>query len=126
MVLKSLLFYYYGTMPRHKKAIIHHPIVVQQSLRLLGQHLSIARKKRSITVRDMATRMMVSPTTVIKLEKGDPGVSIGAFATALWILGFPKKLGQILAPETDAVGLLEDSKSLPQRVRKKNKPSLDF
>jgi hypothetical protein len=43
-----------------------------------------------MTIRDLAKRMMVSPTTVIKLIKGVHGVNLGALITVLWIFGLHK------------------------------------
>ncbi len=127
MVLKRFKFYYNETMPRLKKDEKHHPKAALVSLAELGRHLSFARKRRRIGVRDMAKRMMISPTTLIKLEKGDPGVSIGALASALWVLGLQSRLTKLIAPETDTKGLSEESRALPQRVRQKKSPdSMDF
>lgn len=113
-------------MARIKKEKIHYSIPVEHTLKELGRLIDLARKKRRISVRELAIRMMVSPTTVIKLTKGDPGVSFGAFVTALWILGVQKRLIELLAPENDSIGLAEDLKSLPQRVRKKKQNNDDF
>lgn len=114
-------------MPRLKKTDIHIPKAVSQSLIDLGKHLAWARKKRRISIRDMATRMMVSPTTLIKLEKGEAGVSIGALVTVLWVMGLHRRISDLVAPETDSVGLAEESRALPKRVRKKKTTNtMDF
>ena len=112
-------------MPRAKKENSHLSLPVEQVLKELGRSLDLARKKRRISVRELATRMMVSPTTVIKLTKGDPGVHVGALATALWIMGMHKRLGELVTPEKDSIGMSEDLKSLPKRVRRK-KPADDI
>ena len=45
---------------------------------------------------------------MIKLERGDPGVSVGIYATALWMMGRAAALGDIAAPETDRSALEAD------------------
>lgn len=59
------------------------PSTIPTLLAELGTGIAIARKRRRITLKQMAQRMMVSLDTVQRLEKGDSGVSIGIVATAL-------------------------------------------
>jgi hypothetical protein len=61
---------------------------------------------------------MVNLKTVQRLEKGDPGVGIGIVAGALWILGLDRRLGDLVAPESDTIGLQEEIKNLPRDFRK--------
>ncbi|WP_256987981.1 hypothetical protein [Bordetella genomosp. 9] len=42
------------------------------------------------------------------MEKGDPSVSMGVYATALWMMGRAQVLAEIAAPEHDR-GALEDA-----------------
>ena len=79
-------------------------------------------------MREMAARMMVNLKTVQRLEKGDPTVGIGMLVTALWILGMHRRLGDLVAPESDTTGLQEDIKNLPRDFRKTRKQadSYDF
>jgi len=35
----------------------------------------------------MAARAFITRTTLLKVERGDPGVSLGTYATVLFILG---------------------------------------
>jgi hypothetical protein len=65
----------------------------------------------------MAERLAVARTTYLKIEKGDPSVSMGAYAMALFVLGFGEALGDIVDPRRDDVGLLLDTDRLPKRVR---------
>ncbi len=87
-------------------------------LQKLGQGLSVARKRRHMSMSEMAERMMVNVKTVQRMEKGDPAVGIGIVATALWVLGLQRRLGDLVAPETDRVALQEDIKNLPRDFRK--------
>ena len=63
-----------------------YPPSVQRALRALGRDVGIARRKRRLPVADFAARMGVSQGTLIRLEKGEAGVSIGALAMALLAL----------------------------------------
>jgi transcriptional regulator with XRE-family HTH domain len=76
-----------------------------KELALLGEYLKIARKRREMSLRDMAARMMVSVPTVMNLEKGSPSVSMGIFMRALSVLDIGKNLADALAPENDIIGM---------------------
>ena len=99
------------------------PSRLRQSLLKLGLDLSTARRKRHLTVEMLAERVGVSRTTYQKVEKGDPKVSMGIYAMALFVLGFPDALAQIADARQDDTGLLLDAERLPKRVRVKTEPS---
>ena len=61
------------------------------------------------------------PPVEQRLEKGDPTVGIGIVAGALWILGLDRRLGDLVAPESDTTGLQEDINNLPRDFRKTRK-----
>ena len=99
------------------------PARVRRSLAKLGKDLRDARRKRRLTVEMMVERVGVSKATYLKVEKGDPSVSLGVYAMTLFTLGFANALADIADSRTDDTGLLMDSARLPQRVRhKKDKP----
>jgi len=102
------------------------PPAILKSLTQLGERIRIARKRRSITMEDMASRMFITRKTLARLEKGDPGVSFAVFASALWVLGLDKDLLNIAVPEQDEVGIFQERKRLPERVRQSSSDELDF
>ena len=73
----------------------------------------------------MAERASVSRTTLNKVEKGDPGVSLGTYATVLFALGMADRLADVADPRNDAVGLELEEERLPERIRlsRRRKPS---
>lgn len=93
------------------------PPRVRRSLAKLGKDLRDARRKRNLTVEMMVERVGVSKATYLKVEKGDPSVSMGAYAMALFTLGFSNALAEIADSRRDDTGMLMDSSRLPQRVR---------
>jgi DNA-binding XRE family transcriptional regulator len=99
------------------------PARLRRSLAKLGLDLSTARRKRQLTVEMLAERVGVSRTTYLKVEKGDPKVSMGIYAMALFVLGFPDVLAQIADARQDDTGLLLEAERLPKRVRVKTEPS---
>ena len=44
----------------------------------------------------MAERAFISRSTLVRVEKGDPGVSMGIYASVLFVLGRADRLGDIV------------------------------
>lgn len=94
------------------------PIPVRRALHKLGQDIRDARLRRRIPTAVMAERASISRTTLNKIEKGDPGVSLGNYANVLFVLGMAERLGDLADVRTDVVGLELEEERLPQRIRK--------
>lgn len=93
------------------------PIPVERTLHKLGADLRDARRRRRIPTRIMAERAGISRTTLNKLEKGDPGVSMGTYATILFILGLMNRLAELADVRHDESGLALADELLPKRIR---------
>ena len=98
------------------------PARTRRSLQKLGADISVARRRRALTVAMMAERMGVAKSTYSRIEKGDPTVSVGAYAMALFALGLGEVLGEVLDASRDEQGLALAEESLPKRVRVKRTP----
>jgi DNA-binding XRE family transcriptional regulator len=99
------------------------PAPLRRLLVKLGTDLGMARRKRGLTVTMMAERIGVAKATYLKVEKGDPSVSMGVFAMALFVLGLHEALGTFADASRDDTGLLLDAQRLPKRVRVRKKPT---
>lgn len=97
-------------------AIKVNSLSARNALRSLGENIKTARKKRRISIEDFAERIGVSKRTVIRLEKGDDGVSIGTLAMACLVLGEIDLISGFLDPSRDDTGLLLDRENLPKRI----------
>ena len=93
----------------------------RNELQTLGENISIARKRRRLTIRHMAEAASVTPETIRRLEKGEPGVSIGTLAMVILALGECGRLEKLLSPSTDDIGMVISVHDLPKRVREKGK-----
>lgn len=90
---------------------------MQRALRKLGADVRSARKRRRLTVRLLAERALISPTTLGKIENGDPGTAIGFYAAVLMVLGLGERLGELADAAHDELGLALSEEDLPMRVR---------
>jgi len=104
------------------------PLEPAASLRTLGERIRIARKRRGLTLRELAERAGVAPNTLLALERGRPSPSIGLLATVLWLLGLDSGFASVADPDTDAHGKALELSRAPKRVRKPqaDRPLDDF
>jgi transcriptional regulator with XRE-family HTH domain len=93
------------------------PLPVTRTLRKLGHDIREARLRRRIPVAIVAERALISRTTLSKVEKGDPGVSVATYATVLFALGMADRLADVADPRHDTVGRELDEERLPERIR---------
>lgn len=101
---------------RIKKSLVL-PLPVTRSLRKLGHDLRDARRRRRIPTEICARRASISRTTLVKIEKGDPGVAVGSYATVLFVMGMADRLADLADAKNDVVGLQLEEERLPLRIR---------
>ncbi|HSI60226.1 MAG TPA: XRE family transcriptional regulator [Ideonella sp.] len=82
------------------------PPATLAALEQLGADLAVARLRRKESLASWASRLGVSIPTLMRMEAGEPGVGIGIYATALWLIGRGGALAELAAPEADR-GALE-------------------
>lgn len=96
---------------------------VNRGITALGRDLSIARRKRKLTMAMVAESAALSIDTVRRLERGDPGVSLGALGMVLLALGEVTRLSDLMDMGKDHLALSLDIMTLPKRVRRPKKTS---
>jgi len=106
---------------RTKKPSETLPIPIARALRKLGSDIRDARRRRRIPAEIAAARASISRTTLVKIEKGEPGVAIGSYAIVLFVLGMTDRLAELADPRSDAVGLQLEEEHLPQRISRPRK-----
>lgn len=94
------------------------PIPARRALRKLGQDIRDARRRRRIPSALLAERASISRTTLHKIELGEPGVSIGNYASVLFSLGLVSQLADLADVRNDPTGLALAEERLPKRVRR--------
>jgi transcriptional regulator with XRE-family HTH domain len=101
-------------MPRTSPPL---PTPVKRALRKLGEDIRAARRRRRITLAVLAERALITPPTLIKVERGEGGVSLGIYATVLFVLGFIERFALVADSGQDTVGLSLEEENLPKRIR---------
>lgn len=74
-------------MSKHVCAIESLSVEAVSALAELGADLRTARKHRNQPLRAWATHLQISVPTLVRMEKGDPTVGMGAYVAALLSIG---------------------------------------
>jgi transcriptional regulator with XRE-family HTH domain len=112
-------------MPKSPQALLSMPPAAAAALRSLGENLAIARVRRRESQRAWARRLGVSVPTLIRMERGDPGVSAGIYATALWLMGRVNALSDVAAPAEDQGALESDVREALKRRAVRSAASIE-
>ncbi|MDY6949397.1 MAG: helix-turn-helix transcriptional regulator [Pseudomonadota bacterium] len=112
-------------MPSTPQALQTLPPAVAQALRALGENLAIARIRRRESQRTWARRLGISVPTLIRMERGDAGVSSGIYATALWLIGRVSALPTLAAPAEDKGALESDVRGALKRKAVRSAASVE-
>jgi len=108
-------------MSRSSQAIEVMPAAALTALCKLGIDLTIARQRRREARPAWAARLNVSIPTLIRMEKGDPTVGMGVYATALWMMGRHVALGALASPKDDHAALEQELLAVTRRHKKPKK-----
>ncbi len=93
------------------------PLPIKKALRKLGQDIRDGRLRRRIPMELMAERAGTSRATLTRIEKGDGSVSLGIYASVLFVLGLSDRLADLADLQHDAVGRTLEEENLPKRIR---------
>ena len=103
-----------------RRTNIQHPSV-QRLLQGLGENIRLARVRRGFSAQLVAERAGMSRTTLRGIERGDAGVTLGAYANVLHALGLHGDL--VLVARDDELGRKLQDAAMPARVRTPKTPS---
>jgi transcriptional regulator with XRE-family HTH domain len=94
-----------------------HPRVTE-ALARLGAGLKNLRARRRMPMAYAADRALISRSTLYKVERGDPGVGLGVYATVLQGYGMLERLESLVDARWDRAGLALEESRLPRRIRR--------
>lgn len=93
------------------------PIPVRRAVRKLGKDIRDARLRRRIPTELLAERASISRMTLYNVENGDTNVSMGTYATIMFVLGMIDRISNLADANEDALGRQLEEERLPKRIR---------
>lgn len=87
-------------------------------LKILGENISLAMKRRKITQTRLSERTGLSMPTLRNITRGEPSVSIGHYLVVLSVLGLAADLGKV-ALDDEFGRRLQDIELLTSKHKKK-------
>jgi len=104
-------------MPRPLQLNQTAPFAVKDGARRIGERLTMARKRRRLTLRELASKAGISYDTARAVEAGNLQTGLGAYLAMLWAMGLESEMQAFADPERDEEGKQLELTRLPQRVR---------
>jgi transcriptional regulator with XRE-family HTH domain len=84
----------------------------------LGANIKIARKRRKISLVELAAKSSVSKTVLSRIEAGDASVGFGKVFNVLDALGLLTGIADIINPEMDRQQTIKEIKNLRENGKK--------
>lgn len=114
-------------MPRRLMFADSAPAAVEEAAAGLGRRVRLARVRRRLSQRELASRAGVSYVTMRAVEAGSLLTGLGAYLAAIWALGLERELAKLLDPDADIEGKQLELSRTPLRARtKKGSTRADF
>jgi transcriptional regulator with XRE-family HTH domain len=104
-------------MPRPLQLGATAPFAVKEGAQRIGMRLSTARKRRRLTLRELAAKAGISYDTARAVEAGNLQTGLGAYLAMLWAMGLESEFQAFADPERDDEGKQLEAARLPKRVR---------
>lgn len=97
-------------------------VSVRNGLKRLGDDIRKARLRRRLKMTLVAERAGISRETLAKIQKGDPGVSMGNYAMVIFAIGLGVDWMNLAAIDKDDTGQMLDEERIPRRARDAGTP----
>lgn len=92
-------------------------LIITGMLVRLGSDMAAARMNRQWRQRDLAVRAGLTRHAVMQIERGNPGVSIGAYVAALCAMGLADDVQSLASASRDCQGQMLLAARSGKRVR---------
>lgn len=112
-------------MAKYLKFATTAPAAVQEFAKQLGSNIRLARKRRSLTLRDLASRAGIAYDTARAVETGNVQTGLGAYLALIWALGLESHIAGLLRPELDLDGARLELTRTRIRVRHRKDDASD-
>jgi transcriptional regulator with XRE-family HTH domain len=107
------------SMPKPLSFAASSPEAVALAAQELGRRVSLARVRRRLSQRKLASRAGISYVTMRAVETGSLLTGLGGYLAVIWALGLERELTRLLDPDNDLEGKQLELARTPRRARVK-------
>lgn len=93
---------------------------LQRILSEVGENIKLARLRRKLSSEQVAERAGIGRSTLVKIEQGHPGVSMGNYMNVIWVLGLEQDF-LLLAKDDELGRKLQDAQLITKERAPKKK-----
>jgi transcriptional regulator with XRE-family HTH domain len=93
--------------------------------RKFAENIQIARKRRKLSLSELAIKASVSKTVLSRIEAGDTSVGIGKIFNVLDTLGLLKGLADVVSPDLDREQALKEIKLIRTKIKRTKKTGIN-
>ena len=86
----------------------------------VGENIRLARLRRKLSSEQVAERAGMGRSTLVKIEKGHPGVSIGFYLSVLRVLGLEQDILQLAQDDVLGRKIQDANLTTKKRAPKRN------
>lgn len=87
----------------------------------LGENIKLARLRRKLSAEQVSERANISRVTLWNIEKGSPGVALGAYFQVLFVLGLENDILKVAADDLLGRKLQDAELIIKERAPKSKK-----
>ncbi|MDB5211497.1 MAG: transcriptional regulator [Sediminibacterium sp.] len=84
-----------------------------------GSNLKLARRRRRLSVEQVAERADIARSTLWQVEKGSPSVAMGIYMKVIFVLGLEKDMLKVASDDTLGRKLQDAQLTVKERAPKK-------
>jgi cell division protein ZapA (FtsZ GTPase activity inhibitor) len=81
------------------------PYAVEEAIKYLGQNLRIARRRRRLSIAQVAEKIGAGVRVISDAEKGKPSTAVAVYTALLWVYDLLENMREVASPLADAEGL---------------------
>ncbi len=102
------------------------PYPVESTVARIGKNLRLARRRRNMTIADVAQRIGTGPRAVRDAERGNLATGVAVYAALLWLYDQLQQLDAIADPANDTDAMALEISNVRTRARRAKGLDNDF
>ncbi|MDR0631534.1 MAG: hypothetical protein LBF66_03135 [Holosporales bacterium] len=92
-------------MPQNNQLFQAPPYAVERAIKRIGANLRVARKRRKLSIAQVAEKIGAGVRVISDAERGKPSTAISVYMALLWVYDLLGDVSDVASPLKDSEGL---------------------